>query len=81
MRDHSSGTGKVVMQARMLIQTQRLDASETTDIVNFELKDLLWQLRNDFRNHHEATAGYAIFELRRQRLVGGEDNRIEVPNA
>ncbi len=50
----------VVMQARMLRQTQSLDPASVKTLITVQLKDMVWQLGRDFQNHPEAVKGYAI---------------------
>ena len=50
----------VVMQARMLRQTQSLDPASVKTLITVQLNDMVWQLGRDFQNHPEAVKGYAI---------------------
>ena len=50
----------VVMQARMLRQTQSLDPASVKTLITVQLNDMVWQLGRDFQNHPKAVKGYAI---------------------
>ena len=52
--------GKVVMQARMLQRTADETSGQMGTDVETQLMALIGQLGIDFKNHTEATAGYAI---------------------
>lgn len=52
--------GQVVIQARLLTATQEFASDGVQIAVDRQLVDLISQLRQDFRDHAQATTGYAI---------------------